>query len=120
MPLLVSAQQVVSEVEQARADAERDAEKYVSSLAWNAVGFVLRVFRTGVCILGNTNGACGCIAWENANVCCHVYPSLPRERETATDAVRCYRLCCKRSSEHGSPFVVSFRDELMLSSSKPT
>ena len=39
MPLLVSAQQVVSEVEQARADAERDAEKYVSSLAWNAVGF---------------------------------------------------------------------------------
>ena len=83
-------------------------------------GVRLRVFRTGVCILGNTNGACGCIAWENAHICCDVYPSLPRERETATDAVRCYRLCCKQSSEHGSPFVVSFRDELMLSSSKPT
>ena len=120
MPLLVSAQQVVSEVEQARADAERDAEKYVSSLAWNAVGFGCGCFGLAYAYLATPTAPVGVLLGKTPHICCHVYPSLPRERETATDAVRCYRLCCKQSSEHGSPFVVSFRDELMLSSSKPT
>ena len=39
MPLLASAQQPVDEMQQARADAERDVERYVSLPAWGAVGF---------------------------------------------------------------------------------
>ncbi len=59
MPILVSAQESVSEAQQdhidteegsvseaqqARTDAERDAEKNISSLAWGFGGFVCNVF----------------------------------------------------------------------------
>ena len=39
IPVLVSAQQPVSEMQQARDDIERDAEKYVSPFAWGTIGF---------------------------------------------------------------------------------
>ncbi len=44
IPMLVSAQESVSEAQQARADAERDAEQNVSSLAWGCGGFAFNVF----------------------------------------------------------------------------
>ncbi len=47
MPMLVSAQESVSEAQQARADAEKDAEQNVSSLAWGFGGFAFNVFGVG-------------------------------------------------------------------------
>ena len=44
MPMLVSAQEALSETQQARVDAERDAEQNVSSLAWGFGGFACNVF----------------------------------------------------------------------------
>ena len=44
MPMLVPAQESVSEAQQARADAERDAGQIVSSLAWGFGGFAFNVF----------------------------------------------------------------------------
>ena len=43
MPQIASAQQT-SDVEQATADARRDAERNVSLLAWGAAGYVCNVF----------------------------------------------------------------------------
>ncbi len=44
MPMFVSAQESLSETQQARADAERDAGQNVSSLAWGFGGFACNVF----------------------------------------------------------------------------
>ena len=44
IPILVSAQESVSEAQQARADAKTDAEQNVSSLAWGFGGFAFNVF----------------------------------------------------------------------------
>ncbi len=44
MPLSISAQETDSEIQQAREDAENDAEKYVSLLSWGAAGFACSCF----------------------------------------------------------------------------
>ena len=47
MPMVISAQESVSEAQQARSDAESDAEQNVSSLAWGFGGFAFNVFGVG-------------------------------------------------------------------------
>ena len=53
-PMLVSAQESVSEVQQARADAESDAEQNVSSLKWGFGGFACGVFGVAYAYLAAT------------------------------------------------------------------
>ena len=87
MPLLVSAQQVVSEVEQARADAERDAEKYVSSLAWNAVGFGCGCFGLAYAYLATPTVVVARVAAVRGRVTPQTNPQKQGTRLAAVEAM---------------------------------
>lgn len=81
MLLLVSVQQGVSEMQQARADAERDAERYVFSLAWGAVGFGCGCFGLAYAYLAIPEIPVG-VLFEKPPTCVAMYTQVYQQSVT--------------------------------------
>ena len=92
MLLLVSLQQGVSEMQQARADAERDAERYVFSLAWGAVGFGCGCFGLAYAYLAIPEIPVG-VLFEKPPACVatytQVYQQSAKRRRMQATAIGC-------------------------------